>query len=70
MGAKRTFSDLSFEEKLTLITDYLGSIKPTDRVETLNERMEWLRRHIPAHDTEDDTNYVFISYSHRDYDKV
>ena len=69
-GAKRTFLDLSFEEKLTLIIDYLGSIKPTDRVETLMERMEWLRRHIPAHKTDDGNNYVFISYSHRDYNKV
>jgi len=67
---RKTFKDLSFEEKLILITDYLNSIKPTDKAEALTERMEWLRRHIPAYDCNDNGNYVFISYSHRDYRTV
>ncbi|MBQ8409050.1 MAG: leucine-rich repeat protein [Clostridia bacterium] len=67
---RKMFQDLSFEEKFILITDYLNSIKPTDKTEVLVERMEWLRRHIPAYDCKDDSNYVFISYSHRDYKTV
>lgn len=68
--AKKTFQELSSEEKFVLITDYLNSIKTTDNAEALTERMEWLRRHIPAYDCRDERNYVFISYSHRDYEIV
>lgn len=67
---RRTFAELSFEEKLTIVSDYLGSIKETDSKELLSERMEWLRRHIPAYNGGDEGNYVFISYSHRDFKPV
>lgn len=67
---RRTFADLSFDEKLTIIGDYLGSIKQTDSKEILAERMEWLRRHIPAYDGGDGGNYVFVSYSHKDFKSV
>ena len=67
---RKTFQDLASEEKLMLITDYLSSITQTDNSETLKERMEWLRRHIPAHDFNGDTNYIFVSYSHRDFKAV
>ena len=67
---RKTFQDLASEEKLMLITDYLSSITQTDNNETLKERMEWLRRHIPAHDFNGDTNYIFVSYSHRDFKEV
>lgn len=64
---RRTFSDLSFGEKLTIIDDYLDSIGQTDHHEMLAERMEWLRRHIPAYNGTDGENYTFISYSHKDF---
>ncbi|MBO7196452.1 MAG: leucine-rich repeat protein [Clostridia bacterium] len=67
---KRTFHDLSFDNKLNIISDYLDSIRETDNTDLLNERMEWLRRHIPAYDKKDGQSYVFISYSHRDFKQV
>lgn len=67
---KRTFAELSFEEKLTIVGDYLNSIKGTDSNELLSERMEWLRRHIPAYNSDEESNYIFISYSHRDFKPV
>ena len=69
MSTKRTFADLGFEEKLTIIDGYLDSLSQTDSKELLSERMEWLRRHIPAYSGDSD-NYVFISYSHRDFRSV
>ena len=67
---KRTFSDLSFEEKLTIIDDYLDSLNQTDNYSMLAERMEWLRRHIPTYNGNLLDNYVFISYSHKDFKQV
>ncbi len=68
--AKRSFQDLNSEEKLTIIDDYLHSLGQTDHHEMLTERMEWLRRHIPAYKGEDNANFVFISYSHKDFKQV
>ena len=69
-NAKRSFQDLNSEEKLTIIDDYLHSLGQTDHREILAERMEWLRRHIPAYDSKDDANYAFVSYSHKDFKQV
>ena len=69
---KRKWSEYPNEEKMLVIESYLEGVKNLDSAdaETQNARLQWLREHLPAYRPEDGKNYVFISYSHRDFAKV
>lgn len=69
---KRKWQDYSSEEKLLVIQAYLDGMRTLDYIdgETQNARLQWLREHLPAYDLSGNKNYVFISYSHRDFAKV
>lgn len=69
---KRTWQEYSNEEKLIAIESYLGgmnSLETTDK-DTHNSRLQWLREHIPSYALDGGKNYIFISYSHKDFAKV
>lgn len=72
MEDKREWKDYSSAEKLIAIDAYLsGMTKLDDSDETANgERLQWIREHLPAYDLSGGKNYIFISYSHRDYKQV
>jgi len=69
---KRKWQEYSNEEKMLVIESYLDGMRSLDTVdtETQNARLQWLREHLPAYDTAGDKNYIFVSYSHRDFAKV
>ena len=69
---KRKWQEYSNEEKLLVIQSYLDGMRTLDGVdnETQNARLQWLREHLPAYNLSDNKNYVFVSYSHRDFAKV
>jgi len=72
MEKNRRWADYSPEEKLIAIEGYLGGmakLESEDR-EVRDAHIAWLREHLPAVGGESEGNYVFISYSHRDYEKV
>ncbi len=72
MDKNRKWSDYSPEEKLIAIEGYLGGmakLESEDR-EVRDAHIAWLREHLPARQAESEGNYVFISYSHRDYERV
>lgn len=74
MEFERNWKDYSDEEKYLSIKSYLkGMVKLDDGDVTANkQRLEWIREHLPAYKVSgnEEKNYVFISYSHRDYEKV
>ncbi len=72
MEKSRIWTDYSPEEKLIAIEGYLSGMAKleTDDAEVRNIHIAWLREHLPAVSVEGEGNYVFISYSHRDYKKV
>ena len=65
---QRTWQEYSNEEKLIAIEAYLDGMKSLENAE--NTHLQWLREHLPAHRLSDGRNYVFVSYSHRDFAKV
>lgn len=69
---ERSWEKYSPEEKLIAIEAYLdGMVKLDDGDEAANgERLEWLRTHLPAYKPDGGKNYIFVSYSHRDYKDV
>lgn len=69
---ERSWEKYSPEEKLIAIEAYLdGMVKLDDGDRSANgERLEWLRTHLPAYKPHGGKNYIFISYSHRDYKEV
>ena len=71
MSQNRTWSDYSGEEKLLIIESYLEGVAKLDEGdrEVHTRHLEWLREHLPAY-REKSGNYVFISYSHKDYKDV
>ena len=68
----RKWADYTDEEKLLIIGGYLdGMVKLDDGDAKVNsERIDWLRTHLPAYKTGEGKNYIFVSYSHRDYKEV
>lgn len=70
INAKRKFSELSEEEKLIFVEAYLEGMSGINENGIQAKDLEWLRRHIPACDVTKDDNYIFISYSHRDFQQV
>ena len=61
------FNNKNDQEKLSYICDYIDSIETEGFDE--NEFI-YLRSLIPAYDVSDGQDYIFISYSHKDYKKV
>ena len=70
ISSKRKFSELSEEEKLIFVEAYLEGMSGINENGIQAKDLEWLRRHIPACDVTKDDNYIFISYSHRDFQQV
>lgn len=69
-SAKRPFQELSPEEKLLFVEAYLDGMSQWGETSAQAKDLEWLRHHIPSHKQDAGENYVFISYSHRDYKQV
>ena len=67
---RKSFSDFTPEEKLIFVEAYLNGMTDLEDSSAHGKHIEWLRRHIPSYKTDDKNNYVFISYSHKDYEKV
>lgn len=65
---QRTWQEYSNEEKLIAIQAYLDGMKSLENAE--HTHLQWLREHLPAHNLSAGKNYIFISYSHRDFAKV
>ena len=72
MTTKRKWQEYSNEEKLLVIESYLDGMRSLENAdtETQNARLQWIREHLPAYDISGDKNYLFISYSHKDFAKV
>lgn len=72
MEDNREWEELSPEEKLLAIDSYLkGMTKLDDNDKEANKtRLEWIREHLPAYKPDCGKNFIFVSYSHRDYEKV
>lgn len=68
--SKRHFHELSSDEKMLVVEAYLDGMAEIDDTQTHAKDLDWLRRHIPSHDSTQEGNYIFISYSHRDYKKI
>lgn len=72
MSKQRKWQEYSNEEKLIAIEGYLEgmrSLETTD-LQAQNARLQWIREHLPAYLVGQGQNYIFISYSHRDFAKV
>jgi len=71
MNLDRSWTDYAAEEKLLIIESYLEGVAKLDTTdsEAHAKHLEWLREHLPAY-REESGNYVFISYSHKDYKAV
>jgi len=69
-GKERTFQEFSDEEKLEFIENCMDHFHEIAGEEDSPVLFEWQRRHIPAYNCKDEKNYVFVSYSHRDYKAV
>ena len=69
---ERKWSDCTDEEKLLIIEGYLEGMVALDDTnrQVNNQRLEWIREHIPAYNLDDGKNYIFVSYSHLDYKEV
>lgn len=68
--SKRPFHELSSDEKMLFVEAYLDGMAEIDDTQTHSKDLDWLRHHIPSHNPSDEGNYIFISYSHRDYKKI
>ncbi len=67
---RKNFSDFTPEEKLIFVEAYLNGMNDLEDSSARGKHLEWLRRHIPSYKNDTKNNYVFISYSHKDYEKV
>ena len=72
MDKQRRWQEYSNEEKLIAIEAYLdgmNGLENTD-LEKQNAHLQWVREHVPSYTLDGKNNYVFVSYSHRDFAKV
>ena len=72
MDKQRRWQEYSNEEKLIAIEAYLdgmNGLENTD-LEKQNAHLQWVREHVPSYTLDGTNNYVFVSYSHRDFAKV
>lgn len=69
---QRSWADYSPEEKLIAIEGYLDGMVTLENEESgvRDAHIAWLREHLPARGAREESNYVFISYAHRNYKEV
>ena len=72
MDKQRKWQEYSNEEKLIAIEAYLDGMNGLQNadLDSQNAHLQWVREHVPSYKADGGQNYVFISYSHRDFAKV